>query len=170
MRYCILELHLFKEMLLLFKQSRDTRTTHRTMSTEWNPLVRVLCLCSRPNACVWNWEYCPGRRNHEERRMCEDCERKLQAVSSKTVTLSPSTTTTQNIHAPGKEWPPEEKGSINDRPTQSPDLNRTKICRINWRPRFMPKDHQILTSLGDFLANDCRLLSIKRDTQLTISW
>lgn len=34
--------------------------------------------------CIRKWESCRGGRNHEERRICEEFERKPQAVSSKT--------------------------------------------------------------------------------------
>lgn len=117
-------------------------------------------------------EFCDSGNNYEERRIYEDSENfKLSAVKRELVhTSSHSSNKTKTC---AKPWPESHWYSY----------------RVDLRPRSIPEEHQIWRTPSDLpkenglgllidvceisskllLRNGCRLLSSKKDTQLTIS-
>lgn len=113
---------------------------------------------------VWNWESHEDGRNHKERRIREDFERKPQASSSKTGSGS-------SLCLLWRQWAKYTSLLVKD------DIQKFKMNVTDWieHPTSVPEDHQNWRKFRDVLdmlkgtTNDWRLLSSKKDKQLTVS-
>lgn len=107
----------------MFGKRRERLTTQRTVSAMKHgggSMMLKECFSASGSG-----EFCEGGNNYKERRIYEDSERKLQAVSSKTGPVSYSSHSFNKTKNPN--WP-----------VQSPELNPIRVDL-----RSIPEEHQI---------------------------